>query len=256
MTNIEALITLARHYCMNNYNFWVEKYEREKSGKMYSDSDYNLFPRYNAISAMLGEILMIVGNNYETIEDCKKELIIIGEYSQNIFTENSENNIELNAIKEEKEKFVDYIMQIQEKDLHNVIKLPYIRKLNKKESENIWNKLKNIWNYDGTYWKHSEDRKNIIFLMEKHVTENDKYNIIEYILKKDSMFYNANEIGNVYETEIIDFDCSEEIYTNKNYDWIIYKSHEMYMAFGGKMLLDYLNILFSDREEKINKYEW
>jgi len=44
MTNIESLITLARHYCINNHNFWVEKYEHERSGKMYSDSDYNIFP--------------------------------------------------------------------------------------------------------------------------------------------------------------------------------------------------------------------
>jgi len=46
MTEIESVITLARHY-------WFNKYSREKSGTSYSNNDYDLFPRYKALKAIL-----------------------------------------------------------------------------------------------------------------------------------------------------------------------------------------------------------
>jgi len=92
--------------------------------------------------------------------------------------------------------------------------------------------------------------------MEKYISEKDKKGIVEYISKFDTLYYETDELLYVYETEELNLNGNETIYTNLNYDWIIYISHEMYIAFGGKMLLDYLNILFSDRNDKINKFEW
>jgi len=92
--------------------------------------------------------------------------------------------------------------------------------------------------------------------MEKYISEKDKKGIVEYISKFDTLYYETDELLYVYETEELNLNGNETIYTNLNYNWIIYISHEMYIAFWGKMLLDYLNILFSDRNDKINKYEW
>ena len=247
---------MARHYCINNYRFWHEKYTSEKSGKMYSDDDFNLFPRYNALSGILEEILMIVDKKFKTINECKDELITIGEYSQHFLNENITNNIANNAINEERIKFIEFLNNISGNDLINVERLPFIKKLDKKESKDIRDKLKQIWNFTGSYWEHSNNREETIFLMEKYISEKDKKGIVEYISKFDTLYYETDELLYVYETEELNLNGNETIYTNLNYNWIIYISHEMYIAFWGKMLLDYLNILFSDRNDKINKYEW
>ena len=88
------------------------------------------------------------------------------------------------------------------------------------------------------------------------MTENDKNKIIEHIKKYDKMFFTVDEMDNDYETEILEINGCETVYTNIKFDWIIYISHEMYMAFGGKLLIGFLKELFSDRMDKINKYEW
>ncbi len=76
----EALITKARRYCMENYDYWTKKYQNEMSGNNipYSQKDYNIFPRYNALEAILGGVLTIVGKEFSCFEECKAELQKIG----------------------------------------------------------------------------------------------------------------------------------------------------------------------------------
>ena len=71
-----------------------------------------------------------------------------------------------------------------------------------------------------------------------------------------NIFYAIDEMGRDYKTEILRLEGCETVYTNMKFDWIIYISHEMYIAFGGRLLLRFLKELFSDRNGKINKYEW
>jgi hypothetical protein len=149
-----------------------------------------------------------------------------------------------------------YIKHISKKELKNVPPLPYNRKLNEDESKEIRGQLHSIWNFDGGYWKHSENENEIIFLMEKYITEDDEKAIIEHIIEQDKRFFTVDEMGNDYETEIIRISRCETVYTNKKFEWIIYFSHECHVAFGGNFLLGFLRNLFSDRKEKINKYEW
>jgi hypothetical protein len=256
MTNIELIITLARHYCIENYDYWFKKYSHEKSGQMYSDKDYDLFPRYNVLTAILQEIEGIIDKKYYSVNDCIEELKIIGSIAQTIFTENEKNKIANNAMNDERNKFVYFVENIMKNDLNNVSPLPYNRKLSKIESKEIREKLFSIWKFDGGYWEHSKDKNEVIFLMDKYITESDRTKIVEYISKHNRKYYTVDEMENDYETEIIEICGCETVYTNINFEWIIYISHEMYVAFSGVFLIRFLNDLFSDRMEKINIYEW
>jgi hypothetical protein len=256
MSDIESIITLARHYCIRNYRFWRNKYYQEQSETMSSDNDYNLFPRYNVLEAILQGVETIIDKKFISINECKKELKNIGKSSQTIFTKRTKNKIEGNAIAEERNKFLYYIKHISKKDLKNVPPLPYNRKLNEDESKEVREKLHSIWNFDGSYWEHSEDENEIIFLMRQYITEDDEKAIIEHIIEQDKRFFTVDEWSKDYETEIIEFNGNETVYTNKKFEWIIYFSHEWHIAFGGDFLLGFLRNLFSDKKEKFNKYEW
>lgn len=255
MTKIESIITLARHYCIKNYNYWSDKYTHEKSGKMYSDDDYNLFPRYNVLKAILQGIETIINKQFDSVDDCKNELKNIGQISQTIFTKNTTSKIANSAMNDERNKFNDFIENMLEEDLYNVLPLPHNRKLSISESKEIYKGLKLNWNFEGFCWDHSRSKNEILFVMEKYLTDQDKDKIIDYILKYDKIFFEIDERKEDYETELLEINGCETIYTNFKFNWIIYISHEMYIAFGGELLLNYLKELFSDRIEKINKYE-
>ena len=84
MTNVDKLITAARHYCLENFQFWADKYTNEGSGNNnpYSDNDYDIFPRYNALTAIRQGVEIIVGQSFPSLESCKQELKIIGKNKQ------------------------------------------------------------------------------------------------------------------------------------------------------------------------------
>lgn len=62
-----------------------------------------------------------------------------------------------------------------------------------------------------------------------------------------------NETVSDHEIEIDSLDIEsvyETVYTDQTFQWIIYESHELTIAFGGKELIQYIQELFSDRPRK------
>src|ERR671912_231407 len=106
MTPTEALITTARRYCMDNHSYWSKRYGDEMShnNNPYSDNDYNLFPRYNALAAILLGVETFVGQTFTSLDHCKQELKQAGLTSQTPFTKGKQKEIARNAIQDERNK--------------------------------------------------------------------------------------------------------------------------------------------------------
>lgn len=262
MTNVENLITKARKYCIDNYSFWINKYATERSGSYkYTDKDYNIFPRYHVLEAILQDVETFVGQHFNSIEDCKNELILISKNSQNKLVSPVPNDIEKNAIQEERGKFAKYIESLTDEDFKVTDKLPYKRKLRNEESNQIRQKLLETWNFGGNYWHPIGDKSPnpTIFLMLNCLTELDIEEIIKKIaVNTEKKLYIFNEYREDYEIEIdsLSIDLSETICFDKTYNWVIYCSHEMTITFGGDWLIDFVRKLFVDRGSQLNKFEW
>lgn len=86
MTKTDKIITIARRYCSEGITFWASKYSDEKSGNniRYSENDYNIFPRYNALVAILKGVETIVGKSYDNIDQCKNELKSLGQTARHL----------------------------------------------------------------------------------------------------------------------------------------------------------------------------
>lgn len=282
MTEIESLITKARRYCTENHTYWSKRYQEEMSGNNnpYSNSDYNLFPRYNALGAILSGVQIIVGKEFDSLELCKKELIRLGLESHSVFTIDGDkelgllekiskyfgttgkhNQIERNAIQDERKKFVEFINSQNPESLLNVEPLPYERRLGEDESELVRGKLLEIWNFDGDYWEPLDEKspKPTIFLMDDNFTDTDKIEIEKTIkahLKSDKLFViTEDRIDYEIESELLDVDLYETIICDNTFEWVVYGSHESTIAFGGDFLIDKLNELFVNRKDKLNKWE-
>jgi hypothetical protein len=264
MTDTEALVTAARRYLGDNHSYWIDRYSKERTGNdfpyTYTDNDYNLFPRYNVLSAILDKVETLVGQSHLNFEDCKKELKNIGLTAESSFTTGQQNDIERNAIKAERLKFVNYIENTKNEDLKLIEPLPFRRRLKENESDQVRLILLDKWNYEGNYWEPLEELspKPTIFLMKHNITSNDYEQIVGQIRKHtNGQLYEIAEGGIDAEIEfsLFDPDCYETIYCDKSFDWIIYGSHEGTLAFGGEWLLNFIKELFFDRQDKLNKWE-
>ncbi len=264
MTHTEALITSARRYLKDNFSYWADRYSKERTGDdfpyTYTDNDYNLFPRYNLLSAILDKVETLVGQNHLDVEKCKQELKNIGLTANSSFTTGEQNDIAINAMQEERKKFIDFIENVAENDLKSVEPLPHRRRLTKDESKQIRQTLLKKWNFEGNYWEPLEELSPTptIFLMKNNLTDNDYEKIIEEIKKHaDNKLYEITEDGSDAEIEFSFFhpDCYETIYCDRDCEWIVYGSHEGTVAFGGTWLLDFIRQLYSDRQDKLNKWE-
>ncbi len=264
MTQTESLITKARRYCIENHSYWADRYQKEMSGKnsLSSENDYNLFPRYNALAAILQGVLAIVGKEFNSFEECKDELVKIGMESQSIFTvHRNKKTIEQKVIQEEREKFIEFIASQNYESVRNVEPLPFERKFSENESRQIREKLLQFWNYDGGRWEPLEHKspKPVIFLMNNNIEMSDKLEIEktikDYVGSGRIFVISEDRIDYEKEAGLLDIHLYETIICDDTFEWVVYGSHESTTAFGGNFLIDKVNRIFENRKEKINKWE-
>ncbi len=281
MTDIEKLITSARHYCKDNFVFWADKYQKESSGNNnpYSDKDYNIFPRYNVLTAIQQGVETLVGQEFQSFENCKQQLAEIGLKSHSIFTidNNAEihllgesgkyksttgrqNPIAKNAMSEERAKFVEFINSRTTENISQVEPMSFRHRLTDQEMALVRKQLADIWNFNGDYWNPLDDKcsKETVFVMEDNLTEDDNRKIVEFIVANSSKrLFEITEDRIDYEIELDGFnlDLYETIVTDKSFSWVIYGSHEDTLTFGGTKLIEFIKSLFIDRPDKLNKWE-
>jgi hypothetical protein len=263
MTPSEALITAARHYCKDNFAYWATRYASERRGAdfpySYSNSDYDLFPRYNALSAILDSVETMVGEECTDLQECRNSLAEKGLSASSIFTTDVKNAIEKAAIQDEREKFVRFVQSITLGELGLVEPLPHRRRLKEDESGAVRQELCTQWNFDGQFWDPLENKSpaETLFLSKDSMTKEDHQSIIDFIVENASSYLmEITEDGKDAEIDPKEFhpDCYETIYCDNSYSWIVYGSHESTVTFAGQALLEFVKKLFRGREYLFN--EW
>jgi len=266
MTKFEGLHTLVRTYCIRAIAFWKKEYAEKRTGSdfpeyTYSDSDYNLFPRYNSLDAILKGVELIVPTEYTDLKTLKKDIIQAGLENETPFTNNPDNDIEEKAIKEERVKFRAYVESLKELDVKNIEPLPLRRRLKNDEKMTVRQMLQEVWGYDGNYWEPlgKKSPKETIFLLSKYITDGDR-NFIRDVLARKGVrhLYEVNETGDDYETDLESvtalYQDHEVMYFDETYKWAIYGSHEETITFGGEWLINSIKERFKDRTELLNSW--
>lgn len=266
MTKVEGLHTLVRTYCIDAIAFWKKEYAEKRTGSdfpeyTYSDSDYNLFPRYNALDAILKGIELLVPTEYRDFKTLKKDIIEVALENDTAFTNNPDNDIEENAIKEERVKFKAYVESLKESDVKDIEPLPLRRRLKTNEKMTVRQMLHEVWGYDGDYWEPlgKKSPRETVFLLSKYITDGDRLFIKELLAKKGGKhLYEVNETGDDYETDLESissfYQDNEVMYFDETYKWAIYGSHEETITFGGEWLINSIKERFKDRPELLNSW--
>lgn len=266
MTKFEGLHTLVRSYCIDAIAFWKKEYAEKRTGSdfpeyTYSDSDYNLFPRYNALDAILKGVELIVATDYSDFKALKQDIIEAALENETACTNNPDNEIEENAIKEERVKFKAYVESLKESDVKDIVPLPLRRRLKTNEKMTVRQMLHEVWGYDGDYWEPlgKKSPRETVFLLSKYLTDGDRLFIKELLAKKGGKhLYEVNETGDDYETDLESissfYQDHEVMYFDETFKWTIYGSHEETITFGGEWLINSIKERFKDRPELINSW--
>lgn len=257
----EALVTLARRYCRDNFEYWCKEYDEKRAGNdfpyTYTDGDYDLFPRYNVLRAILLEVETLVGGDFSSLSECRECLLVAGQTAETIFTTGEKNAIALKAMNEERDKFLSSISSITDDALADVEPLPYSRHLLQSEASEVRKQLFRQWNFDGGYWEPlvSCSPKPVLFLAMDNISPDDCEAIKEIVRGHAyEQLYRITEDRIDYQIDASLFDpfANETIYCDARYDWVVYGSHEGTAAFGGEYFVSYIRQLYQDRTELIN----
>jgi hypothetical protein len=261
----EKIITLAQNYCRENYAFWIDKYQRKRTGNdfpyTYTEEDYNLFPRYIKLSAISRGVDLLVGKKYRTFNLCQQSLLCAADFRDS-FTDNLTNDIQKMAMEEEKQKYRDFILRHNENDLLDmeVKRIKYKRLLTEYESKKVRKILSEKWGYDG-YWypiREGDTPANVLFLMTEYVLPFEQ-KIIDAIkgISLISKYYAIDECRDDYKHSIENFSLalyqgSETFCCDDTFEWVVYGSHEGTVSFGGDKLLPQIRELLKNYKNKFN----
>jgi hypothetical protein len=268
MTDIENLQRKIRHYCLDNFDFWMKKYNTARSGRpetfeyTYEKEDYNLFPRYNALEALLQGVEEVNVKSLHSLEEGKKLIINTAIRTETIFTEGN-HGTEKNAIKDERRKFEKFVNSISIEDLKNVPELFYRRKLTVNESKNWKDELykEEGIKFEGYWYPIESIKENIeeyLIFDEDEISEKEESKLNQLIIEEiENKYLIINEDNTNYELEKETFDIfnlSPEAYLiNEDLNWLIYYSHEDFYIIKSKSIKKKIIQEFPQLTEHMNK---
>lgn len=253
MTEIENLHRKVRHYCLDNFDFWTRKYQEVRNSRpqtfeyTYEKGDYDIFPRYQALEALLQGVEEVNPKYVNSIDEAKIQIIETALRTETIFTKDNHGTAK-NAIDDERKKFKAFVESISISELNNVPELFYRRKLSKEESEVLKKKLseKESIDYGGFWFPEKLIKENEIEYLifdEDEILEEEESKLNQIIKSEiDNKYFIINEDDTSYELEKETFDIynlnTESYLTDKDLNWLIYYSHEDFYIIKSKVIKD------------------
>ena len=243
---IEKLHTIARRYCIERYQYWYQKYFYEivktgkvRAGNKYTDQAYQIFPRYNVLSAILTEVERFVPEDFSSLKEAREIIGFAGSSAESSETQ-STNSIEKDVIEEERIRFTEFITNLTIEELETVKPLPFRRVLSKKESQALWIELKQAWGEE-LVGCHKKFERILVFpdqiFFEKIGTEG----IQALLFARDlNRIFELKEYGPEFEIDIslieVSYGGCESFWFSGEMDWIVLSHHHGYIGVGGSLL--------------------
>lgn len=268
MKDIENLHRKIRHYCLNEFDFWITKYQEARNSQpqtfkhSYEKGDTDIYPRYQALEALLQGVEEVNAETLKSIEEAKVKIIETAISSETIFTRDNHGSAKI-AIENERSKFKKFVESILIEELANVPCLFYRRKLTQLESENWKNRLNQLHQIDFSgFWYPVEDiRKNIkeyLVFDEDEVQEINEAKLNELVKSElGENYFEFNEDNTTYELKKETFDIfnlSPETYLIDNdLKLLIYYSHEDFYIIKNESLKEKIKIAYPKLIEHMEK---
>ena len=250
---------------INHLKLWcADKHEAYQ--KNYTNYGGVLYVGYSVAGELSFKLSTLIDKPFASIEDLKKEILGMIDVHYNPSVLKPVNGVAKHIIEKINREFCEYLDEVISKsDTLKPADIPYNRMIVGDEAKELIAKFRSVWGYVNTAcWfplmgEEPEEISEKFFVMfdylEPHLKE------LEAILGlPQTHIYGYGESyfepESCLETsELIEFGGGESIYTDKDFSWAIYFSHEYTVAFAGK-IVPKVKKLLSAYEEHWDKFEW
>ncbi|RYZ22599.1 MAG: hypothetical protein EOO16_08330, partial [Chitinophagaceae bacterium] len=229
MNPSDALVTAARHYLREQYNYWRTRYfdECDTASGEYTDHAYDLFPRYNVLAAIGNEVERLTGRAGDDVAATRAALLAMGAEAQSPLTEAAANAIESGAMQDERDRFAAFLQGLSDDALAAVAPLPYRRRLSEEEREDLRGLLYERWGYAGDYWEPLEplSPQPVCWVMQDHLSADDRGQLLAAIrtLAGERCFELTEDgIDAEVDSSLVETDGEEVFYCDAGAHWIVY----------------------------------
>ena len=221
---------------------------------------------YQVAYEMEFKLSALIDKSFDSVADLKREVVNLIDVHYEPSVLNPQNSLAKHIIDKTNREFCEFLEDIFAKsEALTLADIPYARAIVGAEAAALQDKFRSVWGYVNTsYWfpLMGDEPKEIsekFFIMFDYI---EPYmNQVEAIIGLpqthiysygESVFRPSNCIETV---EIIEYGGCETIYTDKDFSWAIYFSHENTVAFAGS-IVPKIKELLSNESEHWNKFEW
>lgn len=246
----ESIHSWARRYCMERDEHWsrqhaVTRREREREVPYrYADKDYDLFPRYQVLRAILLAIERLEPADFETERELRQALAYCIRTGASPFTEPS-NQISDAAMLAERDAMERAVANVTLADCARLPPLPYRRVLGDDEAATVRARLKSRWGIDperGWYPMIAGRPEGAEAFQAPWVLNAVPPDTMRRALREHGVqrLWELREGGPDYLLDLELFapiyDGQEGVWTSEAGDWVLYASHESSLTIGGWLL--------------------
>ena len=208
----------------------------------------------------------LIDKSFDSVADLKREVVNLIDVHYEPSALNPQNSLAKHIIDKTNREFCEFLEDIFAKsEALTLADIPYARAIVGAEAAALQDKFRSVWGYVNTsYWfpLMGDEPKEIsekFFIMFDYIEPYMKQ--VEAIIGLpqthiysygESVFRPPNCIETV---EIIEYGGCETIYTDRDFTWAIYFSHENTVAFAGS-IVPMVKELLSNEKEHWDKFEW
>jgi hypothetical protein len=260
-----TLHVAARRYLMERYDELVRRYAvlpnqgRAEDGYHYSAEAWRIFPRYNVVAALLVEVERLDPDALPAVPDLVGTLIKAADTAQSIFTQPTSNEVEAEAMAEERSLFRSAVQDwVTSADIR-VEPLAYRRVLTPVESARRQELLQQRWGMVGRSWHPmlGPIPPDVLVLVEASMWDEQGLTQVRAGLRElgGGRVTELREYGEDYLVDVEMFapryTGAEGVWSDDTLGWIAFASHEGTVAFGGQ-----LSTVLEARWTGLDQWRW
>lgn len=255
------LHTAARSYLRDRWQEWADAYSRvlgdgrAEDGYHYTDEAKNIFPRYQVLDAILVDVERLDPDDLPAVDELIDRLVRAGRHADSPFTTGDRDEIQRQAMNEERERFVAWVQSAATDPPDAVPPLPYRRVLDTAETNKWWAAVQSAWTIEhGGWWEpivsESVDEDAVVLADDCFWGEaGDRVGAATIALRR---VLNRHDVGRVIElreygpsyevsADSVEptYNGAEGLFTSEGVGWLLFASHEGMTALGGTILEDF-----------------
>jgi hypothetical protein len=222
---------------------------------------------YQVAYEMEFKLSTLINKSFDSVADLKREVVNLIDVHYEPSVLNPQNSLAKHIIDKTNREFCEFLEDIFAKsEALTLADIPYARAIVGAEATTLQDKFCSVWGYVNTsYWfplmgDHPKEISEKFFIMYDYFEPYMKQ--VEQIIglpQTHIYCYGEEDVSrppNCLEiVEINEYGGCETIYTDKDFTWAIYFSHENTVAFAGS-IVPKIKELLSNESEHWNEFEW